>query len=70
MQIPAATDDLPNVEVSHGVGALVLVLRDDRGRSLGTVLHPDAADLLAYQLSVQAAEARQAMSRIHPPTDP
>lgn len=66
MTIPPATPDLPAVEVSHGVGAVVLVLRDDRRRSLGTVLHPDAADRLAYELSTQAAQARQLMARIHP----
>lgn len=66
MTIPPATPDMPAVTVEHGVGALVLTLRDDRGRQLGTVLHPDAADRLAYELSTQAAEARQLMARLNP----
>lgn len=66
MTIPPATPDLPGVTVTHGVGVLVLSLRDRFGRTMGTVLHPDAADHLADELHDQAADARQAMTRIHP----
>lgn len=66
MTIPPATPDMPAVEVSHGVGALVLTLRDDRGRQLGTVLSPDGADVLADELRGQAAEARRLLAAYHP----
>jgi hypothetical protein len=59
--VPAATPGLPAVHVTHGAGALVLCLRNDRGISLGTTLHPDAADRLAEELRNQAADARRLM---------